>query len=68
MIIDHVMETVRGAPQILAHRDEKHHPTRESIASQVTVELGQLLDGEIIESYEPPRVYGPPGRPGGYWW
>ena len=63
LIIDHVMETVRGALKSRLTGMKNTTQTRESIASQVTVELGQLLDGEIIESYEPPRVYVPPDDP-----
>ena len=63
LIIDHVMETVRGALKSRLTGMKNTTQTRESIASQVTVELGQLLDGEIIESYEPPRVYVHPDDP-----
>ena len=57
LIIDHVMETVRSALKSRLSGMKNTTQTRESIASQVTVELQQLLEQEILESYQAPRVY-----------
>ena len=63
MVIDDCLSTIRNALK-LRLRGLKNNPvTRQSIQSQVAVELQKKLDAGIIESYGTPNVYASPDDP-----
>lgn len=57
LIIDHLMATVRGALRSRLRGSRNNPQTRESIGSQVTVELEKAMTEGLLESYSTPRVY-----------
>ncbi len=57
MVIDDCLSTIRNALKLRLRGLKNNAVTRESIRSQVAVELQRKLDAGIIEGYAPPNVY-----------
>lgn len=57
LIIDDVIKTIRTSLKSRLKGLKNTVQTRESIVSQVTVELSAKVDAEIIDSFLPPVVY-----------
>ncbi len=57
LVIDNCLSTIRNALKLRLRGLKNNAITRQSIQSQVAVELQKKLDAGIIESYGPPNVY-----------
>ena len=57
LIIDQVMKTLRTMLQERLKGHGNNAVTRESVASQVTVELGRMVEQGLLSSYQKPVVY-----------
>lgn len=63
LIIDDVITTIRNSLKPRLKGLKNNLQTRESIVSQVTVELARKVDLSIIDDFLPPRVYPHPNDP-----
>jgi len=63
LVIDNCLSTIRNALKLRLRGLKNNAVTRESIRSQVTVELQRKLDAGIIEGYGAPTVYQSAGDP-----